>query len=168
MRLPHGTVIAVTSACRFDLFVNDGDEVIMAIRRVDASTAAPPRPHLATRRILQRDAFNRRDRSRGAPGAMVLDAPESRDAMAGRLVRTVSAMLFERRARHLLVLGDAGWVSDLRRHYTRLVRRALLAEIAVGDFDPISMQVLRLLERLPALDREQPASRADALSSLQG
>ncbi len=110
MLLPHGTVIAVIDARNFELFRNVGDEAHPELTEI-------PAPKLDTH-----------NHSAGSHHGSTATMTEDAHAIAA--VEWLNHEVQGHRIEHVVVAAPPRALGELRKHYSKLLEKALLGEVS--------------------------------------
>jgi len=127
MLLPHGTVIALVDARKFELLRNNGNEAEPDLVEVEA-------PKL--------DAHNHSGASHRDGSTAVL----SEDAHAIAAVEWLNHEVLAHRVAHVVVIAAPRTLGELRKHYHKNLEHALIGELAkdlTGHKGPEVLAALR-------------------------
>jgi protein required for attachment to host cells len=132
MILSHGDVIEVVDCAKFELFRNQGSET-------EPGLASLPTPSL---REDNKSAGSRHYTSSGNPTGHLLDE----DAHAAAVVDWLNHQVLEGRIARLLVIAAPRTLGEMRRHYHKALRSALIGELPLDLAGRGDQAVLRALK----------------------
>lgn len=115
MLLPHGTVIALVDASRFEMYRNAGNEA-----GPDLAPLSPPRL----------DSRNHSGTSHRSSAGNHSDQLVEEDAHAIAAAEWLNAQVLGHRIEQLVVIAAPRTLGEMRRHYHRQTEKALLGELA--------------------------------------
>ncbi len=115
MLLPHGTVVALVDAKKFQLFRNNGTES-------EPELVEAPAPKL--------DAHNHSGVSHHSRPGNHADASVDEDAHAIAAVEWLNGQVLDHKIAHLVVIASPRTMGELRKHYHKQLEAVLVGELA--------------------------------------
>jgi protein required for attachment to host cells len=131
MLLPHGTMVVLADGERFELYRNMGRGLAPELERIE-------RPALDEH---NEGSGGRHHWSSANPQADLIEE----DAHAAGVAAWLNHQVIDHRIEHLVVIAAPRTLGELRKHYHRLTREALVGEI---DKDLLGRSEAEIVEAL--------------------
>jgi len=140
MLLPHGTVFAIVDGENFELYRNAGREAAPRLTSLDAPDLEATNFSAGFRR---RDAPSRHQARTGEGSNDALDESAHAAAVAGWLNQQV----LDREIDQLVIVADPRSLGEMRRHYHKELKSALLTEVPKTMTGRPSEEIIKVFQR---------------------
>ncbi|TCM21752.1 protein required for attachment to host cells [Novosphingobium sp. PhB165] len=140
MLLPHGTVFAIVDGENFELYRNSGREGAPRLTSLDAPELEATNFSAGFRR---HDAPKRHQARTGDGSNDALDESAHAAAVAGWLNQQV----LDREIAQLVIVADPRSLGEMRRHYHKELKDALITEVPKNLAGRPSDEIIKVIQR---------------------